>query len=375
MNSLKFLSILITTLFIISCNKESDEDQENITSRSQFVLKDSILVDYLGNIQLTDYHSATESYLGLDISSNAIIQFNREGEILYNPIKSGEGPEFVTGRIFSLGFSENRSILAQTRSALYELNFQGDILKKIKFPKESLYSNIRYTNSVIGNKVLLLHDNNTDLRPDKRQYFDEVRHITVVDLETGEVTFKIPFQEGSMYKNEDFYYRTTTPAFSLNMVDSTINIIYPHEKKLYQYALDKDFSLKNIFNTNPENFKEPEKASYGEELNIMRSLAYDSYYLNIFNNKEYIILEYMTGLPETVSPPKAVVDLNNLMIENNNRYYEIFKNGKKIGSDIEQPKGMMDLRYFHENNQVVFQLDKREAEKDYEVFYLYGIDF
>jgi hypothetical protein len=372
---LKYFIIFIAFTCFFSCDLDSNNKEKvERNLNTQFILKDSILLDYLGNVQITDYLSQKQSYLGLDLSSNSIIHFNDKGEMLYDPILTGEGPGLITGTIFSLGYLNDESILVQTRIALYKLNFKGDILKKIDLPNETLYSYGRFTNYVRGKKVYLLHDNNTALRPIYREYFDQVRHVTVVDLEDESINTVIPFEDESMYKNNDYYYRMSIPAISLNKIDSSINIIYPYEKKIYQYEIGNSYSLRNIIDTNPSNFKEPERANYSSDFNTMKSLAYDSYYLNIFNNSNFIMIEYVTGLPLTISPPQSLSELNELFIDNNERYYEIFKDGKKVGEDLRRPSGMMDLKYFHENNTVLFQLDKRKVEKDYEVFYIYEID-
>lgn len=375
MNIFKSLAIIILFFLFISCDSQKTEQELSSNLNSSFVLKDSIVVDYLGDLQITDYDEERKAYLSLDLSSNSIIQFDHKGNILFNPIKTGEGPDFVNGAIYSLSYSGKESVIVQTRSALYQLNFQGEILKKIKLPDGSLYSNMRLKNIVLGNKVLLLHDNNTDVRPIYRDYFKEVKHITVVDLETEKISYEISFEEGSFYKNDNYYYRISCPTISLNRKDSLLNIIYPFEKKIYQYDIGKGYLLQNVFNTNPKHFKEPERAEYGNEFPfIMNSLAYDSYYLNIYNNAKYILLEYHTGIPKSLKAPQSLPVLNDLLIDHNNRYYQIFDNGEKIGSDILRPEGMMDLRYFHKNNVAVFQLDKRKAERNYEVFYLYEID-
>jgi hypothetical protein len=375
MNILKSLLAAILSFLFISCGNYEKKEKDKLVSNSQFILKDSIVVDYLGNLHITDFNEEKDSYLALDLSSNSIIQFNQEGEILYEPITTGEGPEYIRGTIFSLGYSEDQSLIVQTRTILYELNYEGEILRKIRLPDGNIYTNMRLVNYAFDNNVFLLHDNNTDLRPIYREYFDEVKHITIVDMESELVEFIIPFEEKSMYKNDNYYYRTSIPAFSLNKKDSSINLIYPYEKKIYQYDLVEDYILNKIIDTNPENFKEPEKANFNSEFNTMKSLAYDSYYLNIYNNSEYVVLEYVTGLPYTISAPQSLTALNDLLKDHNNRYYQFFKNGEMVGGDIKQPEGMMDLKYLHENDQVVFQLDKNNAERNYEVFYVYEIDF
>jgi hypothetical protein len=371
----KCFIVVISFISLLSCRFEPSTNDDDLGADSKFILKDSIVVDYLGNLQITDYLEDKQSYLGLDLSNNSIIQFNKDGDILYEPIIGGEGPEDIRGTIYSLGYSKSNSLLAQTRTFLYELNFQGDILKKIKLPDGDLYTMMRLTNSVIGDKVLLLHDNNTDLRPIFRDYFHEVRNITVIDMKTEQVTFEVPFEDSSLYKNNDYYYRITCPSFVVNTLDSSVYVLYPYEKKIYQYDFSKGFLLMKVIETNPEHFKEPEKARFGSDFNIMKSVSYDSYYLNIYNNRTYTLLEYVTGMPKTISQPGSIAGLNELLTDHNNRYYQVFKNGEKIGYDIERPSGMMDLRYFHQNNQAVFQLDKRKAERDYEVFYLYEVDF
>jgi hypothetical protein len=233
---------------------------------------------------------------------------------------------------------------------------------------------MRLVNYLFDNKIFLLHDNNTDLSPRFKEYYQEAKHITVVDLETEEVSVEIPFERASIYLNNEYYYRNSVASFSLSRFDSSLNIIYPYDHNIYEYDITKDYEIMGVVKTSPENFKEPEKAFFGSEMNMMNALAYDSYYLNIFTNTEYTILEYSTGIPKTISPPKSMPELNEFFRDHNNRYYQIFKNGKKIGRDIEKPEGMMDLKYLHQNNQVVFQLDKNKEERDYEIFYLYEVD-
>lgn len=364
-------------LLIIICSCGSQEESQNtsvLPNSLEFILKDSIVLDYLGNLHITDYDKESKSYLSLDLSNNSIVQFNYAGEILYDPIQSGEGPDVVNGTIYSLGYSGNKSLFAQTRTTLYELNFDGKILRKIKLPTETIYTNMRLVNYLFDNKVFLLHYNNTELSPREKAYFQEAKHITIVDLETDEVTVEIPYENESMYQNDEYLYMDSGATFSLNKSDSLLNVIFPFEHKIFQYDLSRNYEFIGVINTHPENFKEPEKVLFNNEMDVMKALAYNSNYLNIFNNEEFIILEYTTGIPLIISPPKSLPELNELFRLHNNRYYQIFKDGEKIGNDIEKAKGMMDLKYLHQNNQVVFQLDKNNAERDYEVFYLFEVN-
>ncbi|MGM0581999.1 MAG: hypothetical protein ACQETL_15050 [Bacteroidota bacterium] len=366
--------VFLCFISLLACHYDSSNTSSQKVE-SKFILKDSIVVDYIGNLHITDFDEDSDSYLALDLSSNSILQFNTEGDIIYEPIQSGEGPDYVTGTIYSLGYSGNESLFAQTRTTLYELNYEGEILRKIKLPDGTIYINMRLVNYVFDNKVFLLHDNNTDLSPSFKEYYQEAKHITIVDLEVEEVTVEVPFEKTSNYLNNEYYYRNSVASFTVNKLDSILNVIYPYEHKIFQYDLTGNYELIGVIETNPENFKEPEKTLFDTKIDIMKSLAYDSYYLNVFNNKEYLILEYITGIPKTISPPESMPELNELFRLYNNRYYQIFKNGEKIGSDIEKPEGVMDLKYLHENNHVVFQLDINNAERNYEVFYLYEIDF
>lgn len=61
MTFLRFLPIFSLVPFALSCNTQKDKLQEIEDSELQFVLKDSVVVDFLGDIHITDYDEASKA--------------------------------------------------------------------------------------------------------------------------------------------------------------------------------------------------------------------------------------------------------------------------------------------------------------------------
>lgn len=110
---------LWTVLLFSSCSEGTNDQQSNadvptsaaVPRTAQFVLKDSIMVDIIGELDIYDYNPNTGLFLAGDIKSGGVhiiggsrkfnsfghLIINRKGEIIYQFKKNGNGPEEFGG--------------------------------------------------------------------------------------------------------------------------------------------------------------------------------------------------------------------------------------------------------------------------------------
>ena len=359
-------------LFIcISCLISCDKVDQTKAKKVELVLQDSIVVDYIGNLYIVTQNELDHHYLSLDRTTGNIVEFDNKGNIsmVFNP--SEPGPNAIKGELIGLNYFQDSLLLIQSRDSYYVLNKEGEIMSTYTPGRSgALSGNMRYRLQADGPFIFSNRGYDTEYKLNEVQFYEEAKNLAVIDFrEDTSLNYHIPYEDNSLYKEVDKFYMNTFPIFNYNPADSLIYLLHAMDRKVRVYDPYQEFKLVHEIKTSPQNFKEPSGTPFGQQINTLKELTYGSYYLNFFNDQDLMVLEYTTGLPLTINQPGSVAELNELMVDNNKFYYEVFLKGKKLG-EAELPKNKMGLRIVRDNK-AIFQLDKNKEERDYEVFYEY----
>jgi len=132
--------LLLVTISCLACSDNSLDDssyKEHPTNLQGYswIPKDTLQVQYLGIIDIQDYHPHRKVYLCRDWFQKKIIEINQEGEVLDMWDLVGTGPEQIGYEIYALSYFKDSSFVVLGEKAYCFYDLQGSFIKKIPHPK------------------------------------------------------------------------------------------------------------------------------------------------------------------------------------------------------------------------------------------------
>lgn len=397
----------------------------------EFVLKDSIMIDIIGNLSVYEYNSNTELFLAGDIGRSGVIYMgnapkfntlghlviNKKGEILHRFNKSGTGPESFGNGAMDSFFMGDSSVMVYAGRGLFQYGLDGTFQKK--------YSEINAQNLVgTSTHKLAVTDNNGNLAiglakgmDDAKESWDSlfqiVKPMRFYDLNaynTGYESLETGEKSRYGYPDHPYYHPKTKysvsqipPHVVFNKVLGEVYVMYPIMKRLEVYDM-KTGNFKRMIDTKPDYFSEPvEEGSLDGGVNGYEGLLWlnrggrlaSSNYQEIDQLGEYTLLRYNKALPLDVLNPLLVKGYNkderwpSVRRKHYKFYYQLFKDGKKVVPDFEwsqlEPQdGQLEFIRYSEtrgtiiggdgiNNIYVFIPNDGDVERDYELIYIYEL--
>ena len=369
---------------LLACTTEKsnkDETEIDVADKPELVVTDSIVIEHVGRLIMTDYDRSNQIFLCYDLSTNEILTVGRHGSILTKFMREtnddiGYGIHQANPGV---GFYGDSSIVVSSLSGIYFYTFSGDLLRKIGNSNNSGYPNLNMRSKIISydlneERYVLasLNGDDYEFAGDQPEFYDLVRQLTIVNLDKEIFSMEIGFEKGSLYKNE-FRYAEQSAYYEINPSGTELYIIYNYDPQLFVYDL-VTFDLKRTISTEPDFFKVKEKARFGEKMPLFESFLLNSRYYGFHLFEDRLILEYHdSGLKEAdigqrPVTPEVGMKLNRAAIKN--MYVQIFDNEKKTYGDLKVPAGLAYLMTVLDRDKFLFSADRNLIERDYEVFYV-----
>lgn len=120
------LLFALTSILILSCSSEREEEKSESDYVPELVIVDSLVIDRLVVPSLLDYTKDRRLFLFFDFQSKELILTNNTGEILTVANRSGDGPSsYKTSYFSAVRFINNDQILVETYtgSFIYDKDF------------------------------------------------------------------------------------------------------------------------------------------------------------------------------------------------------------------------------------------------------------
>ncbi|WP_143960872.1 hypothetical protein [Litoribacter populi] len=253
------LLLLVSTLIVIGCNNPSEQGAQSSLD-GEWALVDSITVNYIGNMTLSDISPDGRHLLAADYRKNSYFIINDSGEILHELQKGGDTPDTYGQYLSEMGFWDDQTVFIMGTKAIKWYDLQGNQVKSTPMKGDYQKSvTMRYTGGQaqkisLGDEQYLLHQGNmpTSKRTEKR-YMDEVRGGTLINVNNFEVTDLFPleedsrFRDGNLYDNGDLYSRLAVGENKIYISYDGDPTLYAYEKQEpYNLAFKKPLDLKNI---------------------------------------------------------------------------------------------------------------------------------
>ena len=346
----------------------------------EFEIYDSLVVDYLGNINLMDISPDGSHYLLIDQNTDTIFVTDSSGEIHYQYKRLGEGPENYDDTRSSLAkFVSDSEYIIPTSSGIYLYSLAGDLSQKYTLDFNSDVTLVVSNSDNIALNGNKLYTNLSGRYIDQGlvgvEYQQKARNIEILDLQTGEFSPALPFPKKSRFRSETESHPALAYYTNLAILDDSLFVSFRNEAKIYSYSLtnlDSPYSAKVI----PfEDFilAETTDPNDGEAFR-MRDLFVGTVNRMIpLGNGEFIV-DYLSGLTDDEINPimsESGADLGKMFEQANkaNIAGSVIFDGSKISPIIQKPDILGSLTKFVSREEIWFSLNFSKAENDYSVIY------
>jgi hypothetical protein len=320
---LQYLKFIVNNLFtIIVCmslfsviwacgNNSSDQDQHE-AYEPNFVLKDSLVIDYLGMLSLMDIKEDGSEYLLYDHQRKELLRVNREGDILLNKnltsdSKDGYGPYF-----FSCHYMGEEKIVVFTYNEAYVYDNELNLIKGLALPfyLETNTVGGGHVNLLLG-KILFTNSVAVDISNDflkEENYLAAYPFLTVYDMERDEVIRRAHIPSESQLIKNPGEYRETAPLSLIH--EGNLYLLFAYSPEIYKYSLPELELLETIDLSPGKNYVQAEPMPRkGDGIGKFFSELASSNYICLYESNDYLITSFLGAAPkvEVDALPKDVV--------------------------------------------------------------------
>lgn len=294
--------IVLSFLFAFSCSPSKEEAEEFQIRSYRAIVADSVVFEWLSELDLLDYNEETEELLLLDKTSKEILIINEDGELLnkFNP--HIEGPNYVGDYDFGWIFYGNDHLMCYGTYYFHLLDKEGHRVKRFPYPVETngLWS-LDYNPRMLFDYYHEGEDNfvafiTAPQGPSYQnsEYYDSVEMVYAIDVENEAGHSIMNKPETSTYRNLKGYVDHGWP-YMTNYSGSKFAQIHSIDSMLYIWNAEGDELVNSI--VIPKEFQpEYEVKSYGD------SGTPDRFRINsnVYSTKDYILLHSLKIIPESI---------------------------------------------------------------------------
>jgi len=268
-NRIMLLSLLVLA-FIYSCGEKDTNQNSSSQETYELVIVDSLIVDELEELQVTDYNVKTKRFLAYGTNSKDCMEVDMEGNIINRVELSGEGPGRFGTDMNGLGyFGEDKFINGMGNYFVYDKDWNY----KRKSPSTNYLIPVKYISQApkdlayLGKTVLVQAIEHTEYgRKLAPEYFSTAKMIELLEINEEAPLALIPYPEKSIYGSDKTYYWSHQPKFAVNEAENKLYLTLPLERKLYLYNLDDSFSLDKVIDLDLTGFTAPQGIPFNDQL-------------------------------------------------------------------------------------------------------------
>ena len=371
------LSLLLLIYTQFSCSSGSDR-VEFIEEVPQFILTDSLVVDYLGVLTILDIKAERSEYLMYDPQRKELLRVNKHGDIILSKNLSADGKDSFGAYFYSAHYYDDDKLLIFPYSGgICTYDFQFNLLSK-----ETPF-NI-FTNALGSGIATLLVDNKlfANKYPEKASgdlYAHEdylARHpfLTTYDLDKKKVIAEQYLPKESQIIQHPGKYSEPEPHSI--MMEDELYLLFSNSPEIYKYSFPK-LKLLGKVALNPSDKYVQVKPFPVEALGngVFNKLA-GSEYFHFSASKGYLLTGYMGAAPQDKvdALPQDLLGgevFMALVKEYKIPYYQIRKGGKILWEGQNDNRFKFKGGHLFADRNIIQPIV--EEEKDLVVYYFYEI--
>ncbi|SIS98143.1 hypothetical protein [Belliella pelovolcani] len=304
----QIIYLYLVLVAIISCSSPKEQSLENEDGYS-LVIVDSLEINVLGSPMLVDVSPMADRFAFYDYSSKEFLFTDRNGAIIGRFSKKGDTPDAYGFLMEFPGFIDEEQVALAGMNGVFVFDLGGNMVKKMSHPESlggagfmSFVGKGMETVNLAGKPYLLSKSVRTrDTYPGEQRFYDEFKAIELIDIEHGEFTEIVPFEEGSLFLNGNGFYESDY-APALEASGDRLYVALGGEPKLRVYKLNQTGAeLESTVDLIIPGFEKLPLTSreefYKGSVTIKGSTPAIR---NIHVVDDYLILHYYGGIPENI---------------------------------------------------------------------------
>ncbi|GAB5528643.1 MAG: hypothetical protein Roseis3KO_04200 [Roseivirga sp.] len=383
---LPLILLLLSTL--VACSSESkNRTQADKAAQYNLIKVDSIRIDKLEAIQITDLDAENRRLLAYATSTKKCLELDMNGNILTEVDLTGEGPGHFGVGLTELGYFGDGKII-HGPAVYFTYADDWTYQDRIVYNANGYSIPLRYIDGApmvmkteSENLLIRVIDHNAGgvlkLEPG---YFETASMISTFRAGAEEGRQILSYPENSIYRTSDLFYNAHRPKVSFNRFKNQLVLALPLEQKLYRYDVDNDFALVETidivltgFNTELRGlaYEDQHKNSLkgfgpSNELNYVYSLT-NSAILDVYSEGDVTIVAHKTGFSN--SSITNYREANSLARTESKTITSFFIGGKKVFETDERFPRLVRLS----ERQFIVPNENEEIERDYNQYDIYEL--
>ncbi|MGM0943629.1 MAG: hypothetical protein ACQEW9_00520 [Bacteroidota bacterium] len=384
MRSYFFLSLLFFA-FLFACQ---DKKAGEVSKAKDFQLEivDSIRVDYIGNLSFMDVQPDLQRALFFDMQRRAFVTTDFEGNILGEFVKDRDSPDgfgsfpMAAGRLL-----EGDRIQVVSMFGVFEYDFEGNLIKAAKTPKEEMKSFSGRMDALreiypVKDKLLMTGlVARGEYNKTQPEFYDNFQQLVWIDPKTGSMEQFLHLDSASIFQNGQSHEPGMLSA-TFEVIDDQLYVITGGDPFLTIYELEEPYQkIKRValdltdFQVNEG--EDPQKAD-------PRAISFDPSYGMVSKMArvgDLLVISYTTGYDEldraeyqSVNSQQAYRDFNaRIAGKYKNRIQIMNLEGEKL-TDFEFPEKLGNVFVSRDGALWFNALPNPEVEEDF--FQLYRVE-
>lgn len=372
----------IILLFIMigmgfSCASGDKDNKTGDNYVPEFVITDSLVIDYLGGLNIMDIKPDRSEYLMFDFQRKEMVRVDNRGQILLaknltGDIKDGYGDHFISAH-----YQGNDEVHIITYNRFYRYDLTLTLINSKDSPFAVLTNTSGGHANMLSDGILFTNiypDNPSEELYEQEDFLAHFPFLTVYDMEQEKILASQYIPASSQMIKNPGEYRETAP-FSIRE-GNTIFLLFSYSPEIYQYSFP-ELELQHKIDLNPgENYVQIMPASPKAEPfdQFVKELG-ASNFVNLYRSNGYLMTTYLGAAPkEKVDAlPRNILggEFSALHKQYKIPYYQVVKDGKKLW------EAHLDIDFRYKGGRLFayrnMHLPKVEEELDYVAFYFYEI--
>ncbi|AKP51350.1 hypothetical protein CA2015_1923 [Cyclobacterium amurskyense] len=366
----------LSILFFCQCQTKIESEGEIMP---EFVITDSLFIDYLGQLNMVDFKEDQSEYLLYDRQRKEFVRVNNKGNILQTKNLSIDGKDYFGTQYFSINYLPNNQLLFVGSGHFFWYDRELNLIEKkeIPFNIKSIYFSPGHVN-LVQEQRLFTHAYSKDINEastERDEFLSSHPFLTVFDFKEEKFISQDYIPKSVQMIKSPGKYLDSAP-FSL-LHNEELYLLFANSPEIYRFSFP-NLELMETIELNPG------KSTYSQiaplpfenyEGGTFEMVFENSAYFGLFSSNEYLLTGYYGAIPSDVMEEynSTATQEEKTIIKEKYKipYYQIIKEGKKLW------EGHLDIQFKNQGGRLFadhkLNQPKVEEELDYIPFYFYEL--
>ncbi|OQP59831.1 hypothetical protein [Niastella populi] len=311
----------------------------------------------------------TSNLLWLDNRmGSTVYETDNHGNILHHFAPLGEGPDKIGAMISNIGYFSDSTVIISAERGYYICDMDGHILRKFGPENPETVAGyekkLRWFRNTQGDTIAasvfrspLSYDFLVDNTAGSKKFIDDIRYLTLQNMNTGHYDLKFGFEKGGLHKQYKYDFRERA-LFEYLPLKRSFYLIYAPDPNIYVYSDSNGFTVPQTIPMYLDHFQMPIKYKIGEKgrnRDYNRSVIVNSALDNLYAGDSSLLLSYRTGMPASAYDKEITTNEKAASVFGKYVHYYcvLFQNNRQVSGEIEMPLHCYQVAFYKSPDYVV----------------------